>query len=116
MAERGVEDKQARLAAARVHLQMRVPLQFADLDQRPPLAYRQPLFRAAVGSRTPSRQNHRLHLLARNAPAKCLTEIGTVTSVEAEVPNAVRGESAAVACAAKRARRGRDDTEGRSVG
>src|SRR5262245_31962613 len=32
------EHEQVRLPAARVHLQMRVPLQFADLDQRPPLA------------------------------------------------------------------------------
>src|SRR5262245_56610430 len=95
---------------------MWIPLELADLDQWPPLAHREALFRAAVGPRMPPRDNHRLHLFPRNALSKSFAEIGSLAGVQTEIPETIGGESAAVARAAKRTCGGGDDTEGRSVG
>src|SRR5215831_1589400 len=99
-----------------MHLQVRIALQFADLDERPPLPHRETLFRAAVGARPPRRRDHALEFLAARAAAYAPTEIDALRGVEAEVPEAVRGQSAPVAGATERARGGGDDAERRAIG
>src|SRR6266542_7056445 len=89
------------LAAARVHLQMRVALELADLDQRPALGESQPLFRATVCAPAPSRSDQSLELVRRGAAPQRLSQIRPLGRVEAEIPHAVGREPAAVAGAAE---------------
>src|SRR5713226_8872000 len=63
------------LAAARVHLQMRIALELADLDQGPSLGHRQPLLGAAVRAPLPGGHDQRLELVRRGAAPQRLPEI-----------------------------------------
>src|SRR5713226_3261011 len=104
------------LAAARVHLQMRVALELADLDQGPALDHRQPLLGPAVRPTLPPGDDERFELVARGPAPQRLPQIGPLGRVEAEVPHAVGREPAAVARAAEGLGRGRDDPEDIAVG
>src|SRR5262249_17258933 len=103
------------LTAAGMHLQVWIALQLADLNERPTLAHRETLFRAAVGAHSPRRRDHTLQRPPARAAEQSPTEIDALRGVEAEVPEAVRGQPAPVAHATERARGGRDDAERRAI-
>src|SRR6185369_17404426 len=56
-----------RLAAPGVHLEVRVSLELADLDQGAPVGLGEPLLRAAVAPAAPGRADQLRELLARGA-------------------------------------------------
>src|SRR5262245_12714127 len=83
------------LATARVHFEVRIALELSDLDQRPPVAPGQPLLGAAIGAATPATRDQFHQLLAPGARAKRRAQVDALDGVEAEVPHAVGGETAA---------------------
>src|SRR5213079_2489096 len=85
------------LAAAGMHLEVRVLLEPRDLDQRRALAERQALLGAPVGALPPAARDERGELLALRAAAQRPPQIRPLERVEAEVPHAVRREPAPVA-------------------
>src|SRR5262249_37924033 len=103
------------LAAARVHLEMRIELELADLDQWAAVARRQALLRAAVGATSPATGDERRQLVLARAATERRAQIHALDRVEAEGPHPSSGESAPVARLAKRGGGGGDDPEGRAV-
>src|SRR5439155_18043282 len=81
----------------------------------PPRGHGETRLGAAVGAGAPGRGDQPLELLVAGAAAKYLPQIRAPGGVQAEVPDAVGGESAPVAGAAERAGRGRDDPEAGAV-
>src|SRR5262249_5479419 len=113
--DRGASRGWWRSAAPRVHLQVRVPPELADLDQRPALRRGEAIFGAPVRAPSPRGRDERFDLFAIGARPQRLAQVGAPPGVEAEVPPAVRGEPTAVTGPAERLRRGRDDAEDRAV-
>ena len=104
-----------RLSAARVHLEVGIALQLADLDERAALG--RPRREAGLGAPVgpaPPRARDQLpeRLTARPTPQR-LAQIEAGLRVEAEVPHAVGGEAAPVAGLAEGLRGRRDDAEDR---
>src|SRR5262249_3496938 len=97
------------LPSARVHFQVSIALELADLDQRLTWAGGQALLRAAVAACAPSRLNDVRQLLAWDAAPQPRAQIGAVAGVQTEIPEPVGGEPASIARATKGTRRGGDD-------
>src|SRR5438034_768783 len=95
---------------------MWIALELPDLHQGPAVSRDQSLLGAAIGAAAPPTGDERSQLLSSRAPAKRPAQIDARDRVEAEVPHAVGGETAAVARTAERRGRRRDDPEGRPVG
>src|SRR5262249_57511805 len=81
----------AALAAPRVHLQVRVRAQAADLHQRTAVPQPQPLLGAAVGAAAPRARDQRGKLVARCPAAERAPEVDALLGVEAEIEDAVGG-------------------------
>src|SRR5712691_5244883 len=103
------------LAAARVHFEVRIALELADLHQRATVALGQPLLGAAIGAASPPAGDEPRQLVSTGAPAKRRAQINALDGVEAEVPHAIGGEPATIARPAERRGRRCDDPERRSV-
>src|SRR5687768_6833138 len=106
----------AILASAGVHLEVGIPLEAADLDEGAAIAQRQPVFGAAIDARAPAASDHGRERFQRRARAQRRAKIDTGQRVEAQVPHAVGGETAAIAVGAERGGGGGYDTEHGAVG
>src|SRR5215218_4434251 len=82
------------LAAPGVHLEMRVALQGGDRNQRLAGRCTETLLGAAVGAHRPHRRNQMRELFPRRPFTQRMAEIETAARVEAEQPQAVRGQAA----------------------
>src|SRR6476646_12168150 len=99
-------------AAACVHFQVRVSFeQILHRHERPAIAKRETPLRAAIVARTPDVGYPGPNCLDRVPSTQRFSQINTVRRIEAEVPHAIRCQTAAVAGAAERSGRGRDDAE-----
>src|ERR1700756_3627865 len=98
-----------------MHLQVRIALELADLNQRSSRGHGEPLFGASIGASTPARGDQVCQLGAARAPTEGLTEARASRGVEAEIPYAVGCEPASIARATERAGCRRDDTEAEAV-
>ena len=95
-----------RLAAARVHLEVRILLQqILHRHERAAIAEREALFGAAVVARPPAAGDQRRRAHRRVAPrAQRRAQIDAARRVEAQVPHAVGRQPAAVAACGRTAR------------
>src|SRR5579863_7027346 len=94
---------------------MRVPPKLLDPDQHAALARGCAQLRAAISARTPHGGNARGNLLGRGARSQHLAEIDPGLSIEAQIPEPVRGEAAAVTAPAERRRGRSDNSEHRAI-
>src|SRR5258706_1198452 len=108
-------DPSTALPSARVHLEVGVALELADLHEGAPAGRRQPLLRSAILASLPRGADEGQQLLARSARPQRLAQVRAARRVEAEVPEAVRGEAAAVAGPAEGRGGGGDDPEHAAV-
>src|SRR5258705_6731637 len=108
-------DPSTTLPSARVHLEVGVALELADLHEGAPAGRRQPLLRSAILPSLPRGADEGQQLLARSARPQRLAQVRAARRVEAEVPEAVRGEAAAVAGPAEGRGGGGDDPEHAAV-
>src|SRR5438046_9528185 len=95
----------SRLASAGMHLEMRIALeQILHRNERAPVAERDALLGAAIGAAAPALGDHRRQFAGCDAAPQRTAQIHAVRGVEAEIPDAVRREPAAIARTAKRPR------------
>ena len=89
------------LPAARVHFEVRILAKLLDPDEHAALARGGAQLRAAVGARAPDGGNARGNFLGRGACAQHLAEIDPGLRVQAQIPEPIRGQAAAVAAPAE---------------
>ena len=108
-------DSPAHLAAARVHLEVRIlPQQIPPARTRGGRRARGGLRRRDRRARA-SRRDQRAQFISRHALPERTAQIDALRRVEAQIPHAVGGQAAAIAGAAERLGRRRDDAERRAV-
>src|SRR5258706_917595 len=90
-------DPSTSLPSARVHLEVGFAVELDDRHEGAPAGRRQPLLRSAILASLPRGADEGQQLLARSARPQRLAQVRAARRVEAEVPEAVRGEAAAVA-------------------
>src|SRR4029078_10484063 len=105
-----------RLPASRVHLEVRVALQRGDRDEDLARGGGRAFFGAAVRAHRPDRRDETRELFARGAFTQRTAQVEAAARVEAEQPQSVRGEAAAIAGGAERLGGGTRDTGGRGGG
>src|SRR4029453_13776979 len=106
----------AMLASPRVHLQVRIALELADLYQGLSLWRRQPRLRSPVAATLPGGPDQRPELPLRGPAAQRLPQIRPPHRVQAEIPEPVGGEPAPITAPAERLGRGGEDADHASVG
>ena len=104
--------KRRRLAltSAGVHLEMRILAKSPERNEGTPVVQREPGFGAAIVATLPA-GGDQLRSLRAGAPPQGGAQVDSARGVEAQVPHAVGGQPAAIAAAAERIGRGRDDAE-----
>ena len=86
-----------------------------DGNERRAIARGQTLLGAAIAAHFPRRANQLRELIGGGAGAQRPAQVGAVRGVQAQVPQAVGRQPAAIAALAERLRRRRDDAEDRAV-
>ena len=103
------------LSAAGVHLEMRPLLERLYWNKRLTAGSCQTHLRSSIGPCRPGRPEEVPQLRRRHTVAQRLTEVGPRLRVEAQIPDPIGGEPAAVAGAAERLCRRGDDAECRAI-
>src|SRR5690242_1569194 len=90
--------------AARVHLEVRIALEAADLDERGALTECEPVLGSAIGARRPAAADQRFELLVRRAAAQRAAQVDAAHRVETQIPETIGGQAAPVTVRAERRR------------
>jgi len=99
-----------------VHFEVRILSKFFDPDEDAAVACGGAQLRATICARAPNGRNARGKFLSRSARAQHLPQIDPGLRVQAHIPEAVRGQAAAVATAAERRGGRSDDAKDGAVG
>src|SRR6185503_9317143 len=102
-------------AAARMHFEMWVALQPSDGNERRAIPRREAFFGATIASHFPRCANQLRELLVAGAAAQRTPQVGSMRGVEAQVPESISRQAAAIARMAERLRRRGNDAEDRSI-
>jgi len=103
------------LSAAGMHFEVWIQAKLLDANKYSALSCRGAYLRAAVRTRAPYGRNARGKFLRRSACAQHLAEVDPGLCVEAQVPDSIRGQPAAVAALAEWRGGRSDDAEDRAV-